>query len=269
MKPSLDVRNVSLAYGKSTVLRDISFSVREGEFFIIIGPNGSGKSSLLKVIAGIARPGTGDVELFGRPLRGRSRKALARTIAVVPQTQPMDVPFCVAEVVLMGRSPYMGLLGMESPEDLRVAENAMSFTGVSELARRKFDRLSTGERQRVLIARAICQQPRIMVLDEPTASLDLAHQVHIMELMERLRSHDGTTIIMVSHDLNLAAMYADRLLLMRSGKIISAGSPGEVLNYETLERAYGCVLLVDGNPVKNVPRITLVPAHALPPKSGG
>jgi iron complex transport system ATP-binding protein len=267
MKRSLNVRNLDLAYGKRTVLQGVSFSVREREFFIIIGPNGSGKSSLVKAISGTVRPDKGDVEILGRPLRSCSRKWLARSVALVPQNQPMDVPFSVAEIVLMGRSPYMGLLGMESVEDLRIAEHAMSFTGVSELAGRKFDRLSTGERQRVLIARAVCQQPRIMVLDEPTASLDLAHQIHIMELMEKLRSLDGTTIVMVSHDLNLAAMYADRLLLLKEGKIMSLGAPGEVLNYETLERTYGCVLLVDDNPVKNVPRITLVPAHTLTRKN--
>lgn len=259
MMPAVDVRGLSLSYGKRAVLRDVSFSIPPGEFFIVIGPNGSGKSSLVKTISGMTRPGSGAVEILGRPLGDYSRKALARLVAAVPQNQPVDVPFTAAEVVLMGRSPHLGLLSVESAEDVRIAEEAMNFTGVSAFASRKLDRLSTGERQRVLIARAVCQQSRIIVLDEPTASLDLAHQIHIMELMEKLIKRAGTTVVMVSHDLNLAAMYADRLLLLKNGEIVSLGTPAEVLTYRVLEETYGCVLLVDDNPVKAVPRITLVP----------
>lgn len=259
MIPAIDVRELSLSYGKRRILYDISFSVGEGEFFIVIGPNGSGKSSLVKAISGVMRAGTGDIEILGRPLRDYSLNALARLVAVVPQTQPADVPFTAEEVVLMGRSPHLGLLGVESAEDVRIAEAAMSFTGVTAFGRRKLDRLSTGERQRVLIARAVCQQPRVIVLDEPTASLDLAHQIQIMELMEKLRRQSGTTVVMVSHDLNLAAMYADRLLLLNEGGMVRLGSPADVLTYGILEETYGCVLLVDDNPVKAVPRITLVP----------
>jgi iron complex transport system ATP-binding protein len=127
------------------------------------------------------------------------------------------------------------------------------------LAAHRFDRLSAGERQRVLIARAICQQPRIIILDESTAPLDLAHQVGVMDLLERLGKEEGITVVMVSHDLNLAAMYADRLLLLKDGSVVSLGKPAEVLTFQTLEQAYGCVLLIDENPVKKVPRITLVP----------
>ena len=138
----------------------------------------------------------------------------------------------------------------------------MAFTNVKHLAGRRFDQLSAGERQRVLISRAICQQTRIIVLDEPTAPLDLAHQIHVMDLLERLRMEGKITVVMVSHDLNLAAMYADRLLLLKEGKVVRVGKPNEVLTFETLEQAYGCVLLVDENPVKKVPRVTLVP-HSL------
>ena len=139
----------------------------------------------------------------------------------------------------------------------------MSFTNVEHLAGRRFDQLSAGERQRVLIARAVCQQPRIIVLDEPTAPLDLAHQTHVMDLLERLRKEEKMTIVMVSHDLNLAALYADRLLLLKDGGIVSLGTPDEVLTFQTLERTYGCVLLIDQNPVKKVPRVTLAPRSLL------
>jgi iron complex transport system ATP-binding protein len=263
MKPALVLRNLNLAYGNSPVLSDVSFSVHEGEFFIIIGPNGSGKTTLVKAISGSARSQRSAVEILGRPLQSYSGKALARSVAVVPQLAPVDIPFTVAEVVLMGRSPHLSFLGLERPKDLELAEQAMVFTNVEHLAGRKLEQLSAGERQRVLIARAICQQSRIIVLDEPTASLDLAHQVHIMDLMERLKSDEGITVVMVSHDLNLAAMYADRLLLMKQGCVMKLGLPNEVLTFETLEQAYGCVLLVDENPLKKVPRVTLVPKRLL------
>ena len=139
-------------------------------------------------------------------------------MAVVPQYPPMDISFTVAELVVMGRSPHLGMLGLERSKDFEIAREAMSITKVDHLAQRKLDQLSAGERQRVLIARAICQQARIVVLDEPTASLDLAHQIHIMDLMEKLRRDEDITVIMVSHDLNLAALYGDRLLLMNAGE---------------------------------------------------
>jgi iron complex transport system ATP-binding protein len=157
----------------------------------------------------------------------------------------------------------MSLLAIEKRKDLELAERAMAFTNVQHLAGRRFDQLSAGERQRVLISRAICQQTRIIVLDEPTAPLDLAHQINVMDLLERLRKEDEITIVMVSHDLNLAALYADRLLLLKEGSVVGLGKPEEVLTFQTLEQAYGCVLLVDENPVKKVPRVTLVPNSRL------
>ncbi len=259
MKTALAAKDLSHSYGRISVLNAISFSVQEGEFFIILGPNGSGKTTLVRTISGSLRLKRGQMEILGRPIGSYSGKALARSVAVVTQTPPADIPFTVAEVVLMGRSPHLSSLAVEKRKDLESAERAMSFTNVQHLAGRRFDQLSAGEKQRVFIARAICQQPRIIVLDEPTASLDLAHQIHVMDLLERLRREEKITIIMVSHDLNLAAMYADRLLLLKGGSVVSLGKPEEVLTFQTLEQAYGCVLLVDENPVKKVPRVTLVP----------
>jgi len=259
MKPALVLEHLQLAYGRQRVLHDVSVTVGEGEFFIIIGPNGSGKTSLVKVMSGAVRAGQGRVQIFGRPLGSYSGRSLARLVAVVPQIVPVDIPFTVAEVVLMGRSPHLPWLALESQQDRELAQRAMHFTRVAALAGRKLDQLSAGERQRVLIARAICQQPRLLVLDEPTSALDLAHQVQIMDLLEQLRHEEGITVVMVSHDLNLAALYADRLLLMKEGSVVSLGEPDEVLTFDTLEQTYGCVLLVDENPLKKVPRVTLVP----------
>jgi len=259
MTSAIDATRISYSYGNFPILENLSFSVPKGDFFIIIGPNGSGKTTLMKVISGLLKHQKGNLEILDRPIQKYTRKALARTIALVPQTVSVDFPFTVMEVVLMGRSPHLGMLGLEKKKDLEAAKQALAFTGVSHLAHRKMDQLSGGEQQRTFIARAICQDPQIMLLDEPTASLDLAHQSRVMDLMEKLKKEKGITIVMVSHDVNLAAMYGDRLVLLKEGQIINAGRPEEVLTYQTLEQAYECKLLVDESPVGNFPRITLVP----------
>ena len=259
MKPSINVKDLSHSFGENLVLKNISFQVPHRDFFIIIGPNGSGKTTLMKVISGILKPQNGELKILNRPIDQYHRKALAKTIAFVPQMTFADFPFTVTEIVLMGRSPYLGVLGLEQENDLEVANQAIAFTGLENLAHRKLDQLSGGEQQRVFIARAICQEPDIILLDEPTASLDLAYQVRIMDLMEKLKTEKGITVVMVSHDVNLAAMYADHLMLLHKGQVVCQGLPDEVLTYKTLEETYGCTLLVDESPLGNFPRVTLVP----------
>ena len=259
MKPSIQATSLHAAYGSLSVLQDVSFSVSKGEFFIVIGPNGSGKTTLLKILSAITPFQRGNLEIAGTPMAKYSRRSLARIMALVPQTVPEDLPFTVRELVLMARTPRMGLLGLERDQDIRLAGEAMAFTGVDAMAERKMDQLSGGERQRVFIARAICQEPQIILLDEPTAALDLAHQVRIMDLMENLRAEKGLTIVMVSHDINLAAMYGNRLMLLKNGRIVKMGLPGDVLTFKTLEEAYECPLLVDESPLGNCQRVTLVP----------
>jgi iron complex transport system ATP-binding protein len=261
MKKAVDITNLRFLYRETPVFTDLSFAVHAGDFFIIIGPNGSGKTTLLKTIAGILSHKAGQINIMGRSIMDYSRKELSSKIAFVPQTIPDDFPFTVTELVLMGRAPYLGMLGVEGEKDYEIAGQAIEFTGVDHLAHRKITELSGGERQRVFIARAICQDPQIMLLDEPTASLDLAHQVRIMGLMKKLKQERGITVVMVSHDINLAAMYGDRLLLIKNGRIVSLGSPEEVLTVETLEKAYECNLLIDENPTGSYPRITLVPGE--------
>ena len=263
MTPAVVARNLRHAYGTETVLRDLSFEVRKGEFFIIIGPNGSGKTTLLKILAGIDRSFQGSVALLQRPLTAYTRRELARRLALVPQLGAETFPFSVQEVLLMGRAPHMGLLGLESQKDRRIAQQAMRFTGVSHLGRRRLDQLSGGERQRVYLARAVCQEPAVILLDEPTAALDLAHQIRVMDLMARLREERGVTIVMVSHDINLAAMYADRLMLLKDGIRMAIGSPREIVTYQNIERTYGCRVLVGENPLGGYPQITPVPGRFL------
>ena len=256
---AIDIKNLNYYYGDIPALKDLTFSVTKGDFFIIIGPNGSGKTTLMKLMAGILKPKKGRLKILNRAIGNYTRKDLAKTMAFVPQIMPVDFPFSVIEVVLMGRSPYMGMLGVEQEEDLKIAKQALTFTGVEHLAHRKLDQLSGGEQQRVFIARALCQEPDIILLDEPTASLDLAHQTRLMDLMEKLKKEKGITVVMVSHDINLAAMYSDRLLLLNKGEMVCLGHPEEVLTFRTLEAAYGCTLLVDESPLGKIPRITPVP----------
>ena len=259
MKSSVKATSIHAAYGPRLVLQDVSFSIARGEFFIVIGPNGSGKTTLLKILSAITPFQSGSLEIVGTSMEKYSRKSLARIMALVPQSVPEDLPFTVRELILMARSPRMGLLGLEGDRDIQLAEEAMAFTGVEPLADRKMDQLSGGERQRAFIARAICQEPQIILLDEPTAALDLSHQVRIMDLMEKLRMEKGLTIVMVSHDINLAAMYGNRLMLLKKGQIVKIGLPSEVLTFKTLEEAYECPLLVDESPLGNFQRVTLVP----------
>lgn len=259
MNPAVNVRNLAVSYGDQQILKGISFHVDQGAIFIIIGQNGSGKTTLIKTLSRTIKKMQGEISFFNIPVETCSIRQLAKIIAVVPQNIASDLPFTVEEIVLMGRSPYKNLLGIEDAGDFKIAKEAMHFTKVDSFAKRKFNQLSGGERQRVIIARAICQEPRIILLDEPTASLDLAYQLHIMDLMERLRKDLGITVIMVSHDINLASMYADTILLLKNGNITSIGNPSDVITYENLEKAYECCVLVDKNPVGDSPRITIVP----------
>ncbi len=261
------VHDLAYGYNGETVLRGLSFTVSTGSFFIIIGPNGSGKTTLMRLLAGLLTPQRGTIDILDRPLRSWRPRVLARHMAFVPQLPPEPLPFTVMEVVLMGRSPYLGVLGMEGKPDLEIARQAMQFTGIEHLADRPLRRVSGGEQQRVLLARAICQEPDILLLDEPTAFLDLAHQIQVMDLLERLQAEKEVTVVMVSHDLNLAAMYGDRLLLLKEGRAAAVGSPDEVLTYAALEEAYGCVLLVDRSPLGDFPRVTPVPNRLVSKKT--
>jgi len=259
MSCQIELLHVSLQYGLRDVVKDVSVQIEEGEFFVIIGPNGAGKTTLLKSITGLHRLTAGEILLRQRSVSKYSRKELARSLAMVPQHINAEFPFTVAETVIMGRYPHLGLLAVEGKRDLEIAEQAMAFTEVLHLADRRLGQLSGGERQRVIIARAICQQSKVLLLDEPTASLDPAHQLRIMDLMERLRQREQITIIMVSHDLNLASAYADRLLLLNEGRVAALGTPNEVLSGETLEQSYGCRLHVDEHPLLGTPRVSLLP----------
>ncbi len=264
---TLKVDNITCAYAGRSVFEALTFAVEPAEMFIVIGPNGSGKTTLIKALAGLLPVSTGQINLHDRPLKRYTRKELARRVAYVSQSIAEESPFTVQEMVLMGRSPYLGVLGVEGETDLDIARQAIEYADLTHLANRPMARLSGGERQRAQIARAICQQPQLILLDEPTAALDLAHQIRMMELLARLRTDLGTTVVMVSHDINLAAMYADRLLLLVDGRIVACGLPDAVIDARILSRAYGCPVRVDTSPVGPWLRVSPIPGNRPPTKA--
>ena len=247
--PILRCENVSFTYGAIEALSNVSLEVNTGEVFGLLGPNGSGKSTLVRLISGVARPLTGQVFLTGRALPTYEREALARQIAVVPQESRLELPFSVLEIVLMGRSPYLKRFGFEQAHDLTIAQQAMEYTGVSALANREIHELSGGERQRVILARALAQEPQLLLLDEPTAFLDIKHQVEVYDLLKRLSRQNGLTVIAILHDLNLAALYCDRLALLTAGKVFACGTPEQVLTYSTIKAVYDTEVYIGLNDI--------------------
>ena len=224
----VNVNNVWFRYGIEWVLEDVSFSVGEGEFFGIIGPNGSGKTTLLRIIDGILKPNEGSVAIDGAGTAGMKRSDLARVVAVVPQETQYVFPFTAGEIVMMGRSPHLGLLSFEGARDFGIVKKAMRATDTLPLAARNFDELSGGERQRVIIARALAQEPKVILLDEPTAHLDLRHQIALTALMRSLCRERNVTAIAVTHDMASAYKIADRIVMLLDGKVIWDGSPDDI-----------------------------------------
>ena len=259
--PTLEVDRLSFSYETVPVLSAISLSIRPGEFVGIIGPNGSGKSTLLRLLAGVSHPSAGTVRLDGRSLRETPRREVARRIAVVPQETTFTFAFSALEVVLMGRSPHLGRLSLEGPEDMKIARHAMRATDTWYLRDRRMDALSGGEKQRVVIARALAQEPSILLLDEPTTALDVRHQVDIYRLLHRLHSDSGLTVLLVSHDLNLAAKVCQRLVLLCKGKIECDGPPSAVIRAELLSSVYGTELHVQTDPAGGAP-VVIVPLES-------
>jgi len=260
--PLLEFRRVRFAYpgrprARGFAISELSFTVEAGEIFGVIGPNASGKSTLIRLLSRVLIPAQGEIFLDGLALGGLSRTAVARQIAVVPQDVPQGFPYTVEQLVLMGRFPHAPARFFESREDLRIAREAMALTGVEALAAEPLDRLSGGERQRVVLARALAQEPRLLVLDEPTAHLDLRYQAECVALLRRLHRDEGLGILLVSHDLNLAAQVSDRLLLLAGGSAVKVGAPDEVLQEPVLEAVYGCRVVVD-TPATRRPRVSVL-----------
>lgn len=266
---SLSVHKLHFHYPDIPVLRDISFDVATGDFLSLLGPNGSGKSTLLRLLDRILIPESGTITLKERSLEEYSRRDLARLIAYVPQETLWAFPYTVFEVVLMGRSPYVGHSGFENSEDIEFAREMMRITDVERLADKSITAVSGGERQRALIARALCQKPEILLLDEPNAHLDINHQVEMFQILKELNERANLTIISVSHDLNLAAAFTKRILLLKESEgngatMFAIGTPQEVLTESTIEQVYHTPVLVDKIPKSTTVRISLLPQLTRP-----
>jgi iron complex transport system ATP-binding protein len=240
---------VSFGFQTTPILRNISLMIEGGERFGVLGPNGAGKSTLLKVVNGILRPQRGRVLIDGRDVQTWRRLELARLIAVVPQEHQVVFPFTVEEIVLMGRTPYLHRWPFPTQLDRDVVECALDCTGTRELAGIPFLHLSSGEKQRVIIARAIAQRPKILLLDEFTAALDVRYQLDLHALIDRLCAEQKLAVMMVSHDLNLAVRHCDRLMLMEQGAVVAMGIPVEVLKPQNIQRVFGVKAWIDVHPV--------------------
>lgn len=242
------VERASFRYGTRSVLDGVSFAAERGQICAILGPNGSGKTTLMRLMLGFLRPSAGRVLVAGRDVASYPRRELARLLSAVPQETPVDFPFTVTELVLLGRTPHVGMLGIERDVDLRAAEAAMEACGVRELADRPIHALSGGELRRVFIARAVAQEGAALLLDEPTSGLDIHHQVAICELL-RAQARRGVAVVVVVHDLNIAATYADRVLLLRDGREAAQGTVDDVLSYARVREVYGVDVYVGVNEV--------------------
>jgi iron complex transport system ATP-binding protein len=263
MTPALELRGVDAVYpgrpGAHRVLADINLGLNAGEVLALIGPNGAGKSTLLRVAAGVLPPAAGSVLLQGRGLSTLAARERARHIAVVPQEGPVPSGLLVREMVGLGRIPYARLLFGPTAGDREAVDWALSAAGVEQLADRFVDELSGGERQRVILARALAQRPRLLLLDEPTANLDLHHQVTMLELVRGLSREQGLAVVAAVHDLQLAALYCDRVALLSAGEIIREGPPEAVLTAPLLHAAFGQRVVLSAHPTHGVPLVALVP----------
>jgi len=258
MDSELILKDVYFRYNSQWCLEGINFELNRGEIVGIIGPNGSGKSTLLKIMDGLLRIQKGEIILFDKPLSRYRRGAIARRIAMVPHEETFRFSFVVSEVVLMGRFSHLGLFPFEGREDLEIANQSMRLTGTLNLANRSIHELSGGEKQRVLIARALTQKAQIILLDEPTSFLDIRHKVEIFELISYLTLTQGLSVIIVSHDISLAAQYCHRMLLLDKGNVYKIGKPAEVITADNISTVYQCPVLVDNNPISKTPRVTIL-----------
>jgi iron complex transport system ATP-binding protein len=246
--PAIRIEDLRFAYGERTILDQISLDVRPGEVVGLIGPNGSGKSTLIKLLSAVLPLGSGSkVALLGDDLSSLNRRQIAQRLAVVPQEPRFAFPFSALEVVLMGRHPHLSGLAFEAEEDIEIARSAMRRCGVDAFADRPVQQLSSGERQRVVFARALTQQPSILLLDEPASFLDIRHQVELYDLVRTEATERGVAVLSVLHDLNLAAEYCDRIALLSEGQLAANGPTDEVFSYSNLKRVFGTEVYVDTN----------------------
>jgi len=255
----IELDNVSLGYNHKAVLSDVIIKAGPGQILGLVGPNGSGKSTLIKGMTGVIDLFSGHIFIDGKDIVTIKPDKLARVVATVPQSPALPGAFTAFEVVLMGRTPHLGLLRYEGGKDLAIAWQAMEATHTQSLAERRVSELSGGERQRLVIARALTQQPKAMLLDEPTANLDINHQVEILNLIKSLCLEQSLTVIIAIHDLNLAAQYCDWMVMLNGGKVYAEGTPLDILTAPNIKMVYGAEVCVYPHPINKLPT-TLITA---------
>lgn len=254
----LEARNISIAYGNREILREISFVLNGGEIIALLGANGAGKTTLIRALNGTIPVSTGEIILDRKPLNAHSRSEISRTIAVVAQENETKFPVTVLEFVLAGRFAHGSAFGWETVSDVEIASDALAKCDLADHANRMMNELSGGERQRVVLARAVATEATILLLDEPTANLDLAHQALMFRLVRERCRNSGASAIVITHDMNLASEFGDEVVLLKDGGLFATGAPGEVLTEENIETAFGVKVLLDENPVSSKVRVTAI-----------
>ena len=253
------VGDASFSYGDGFALNHINLFVPDGQMVGLLGPNGSGKTTVLKLAAGVLIPSGGDVKVGGVSLKKLPRRDIAQRIAVVPQELNIPFAYTVEEVVLLGRTPFLHGLAGESKRDRQIVADVLERTGMMEFRNRYFNELSGGERQKVVLAMALAQEPTILLLDEPTSHLDISHQVEILELLRKLNHEKKVTVVAAMHDLNLAALYFERLVLLGPGVVFADGSPDEVITKEIIQKVFSAKVEITRHPKTSAPQIVLLP----------
>jgi iron complex transport system ATP-binding protein len=259
---SINVHDLKLTYDTHPVLDGTEFKVDRGDLVALLGANGAGKSTLLRVISRILQPTAGHVLLDGQELKQFNSKEAARLMAVVPQETAADFDFTVEEIVSMGRFPYLNRFQKENQDDRDIVRRSMEMTGVAHLADRSIAALSGGEKQRVVMARAVCQQPEVLLLDEPTANLDIGYQSMLLELASRLNREQGVTVIAAIHDINLAVHHFNRFILLSGGRVLAAGRAEEVITAENIQKSYGVPASIYRHPLHGVLQVSVVKGRA-------
>ena len=255
----LQIKQVSFSYLNGLVLHNVDLAIQPGEIVGLLGPNGSGKTTLIKLASGVLKPGQGEIRLDGFSVSQLSRKSIARIMTVVPQQFHTPFAFTVEEIVMLGRTPFIRTFAGESAADKEAVKTALEKVGISELVKRRFDELSGGERQKAILAMALAQQPKLLLLDEPTVHLDITHQVEILELVRNLNVEQGLTVVAAMHDLNMASLYFNRLVLLKEGRVMADGTPAEVLTEDKIREVFSTSVRVEPHPVTGVPHIVVMP----------
>jgi iron complex transport system ATP-binding protein len=257
----LQLRDIHFSYPAQRpreTISGVTLEIRAGEIVALLGPNGSGKSTLLSIAIGALKPDRGEVLFGGEPISGLSRREIAQRMAMVSEQGAIRFPMTALEYVLTGRYAYANALGFDSPRDVEIAMDALGDTDAAQFAHRRFNQLSSGERQRVALARSLAQQPRLLLLDEPTANADIAHQLSLLDLIHELTRERGHGALIVTHEINLAAEFADRMALIKDGRLVACGSPREVMRAELLSGLFETPLFVNQHPLSGSPVVSWI-----------